>query len=215
MEMNEKGMVAEAIGSMAITLLVWGTISAEEAPHESAVMAGAAGVTLAIMWMTFKESEILPIITIGKMAAGRTDWQTGALNFCMQILGALIAAAVLQWKIEEGIKSGQWPADEAPVIWEAAEAMSATGAVMALVGGFLMMTVWDRLGGGWEAGAFASVLIVAGMTLASATALGATIASGNIGDTDSFIAVFGTMIVGGIGAAAALMLTDQIFDEEE
>ena len=54
MEMNEKGMVAEAIGSMAITLLVWGTISENAAPHDSAVMAGAAGVTLAIMWMTFK-----------------------------------------------------------------------------------------------------------------------------------------------------------------
>jgi len=212
MEMNEKGMVAEAIGSMAITLLVWGTISAESevAPHDSAVMAGAAGVTLAIMWMTFKGSEILPIITIGNMAAGRTDWQTGALNFCMQILGALIAAAVLQWKIE----STNWGDAEAPVIWEAAEAMSATGAVMALFGGFLMMTVWDRLGGGWEAGAFASVLLVAGMTLASATALGATIASGEIGNTDNFIAVFGTMIVGGIGAAAALMLGDQIFEEE-
>jgi len=30
----------------------------------------------------------------------------------------------------------------------------------------------------------------------------------------NFIAVFGTMIVGGIGAAAALMLGDQIFEEE-
>ena len=216
MEMNEKGMVAEAIGSMAITLLVWGTISAESevAPHDSAVMAGAAGVTLAIMWMTFKGSEILPIITIGNMAAGRTDWQTGALNFCMQILGALIGAAVLGWKIE----STNWGCDVGvecePVIWEAAEALNATGAVMALFGGFLMMAVWDRLGGGWEAGAFASVLLVAGMTLASATALGATIVEGQIGDTDNFIAVFGTMIVGGIGAAAALMLGDQIFEEE-
>ena len=216
MEMNEKGMVAEAIGSMAITLLVWGTISAESevAPHDSAVMAGAAGVTLAIMWMTFKGSEILPIITIGNMAAGRTDWQTGALNFCMQILGALIGAAVLGWKIESTNWDCEADVDCAPVIWEAAEALNATGAVMALFGGFLMMTVWDRLGGGWEAGAFASVLLVAGMTLASATALGATIASGEIGNTDNFIAVFGTMIVGGIGAAAALMLGDQIFEEE-
>ena len=39
MEMNEKGMVAEAIGSMAITLLVWGGISENAAPHDSAVMA--------------------------------------------------------------------------------------------------------------------------------------------------------------------------------
>ena len=200
MEMNEKGMVAEAIGSMAITLLVWGTISENAAPHDSAVMAGAAGVTLAIMWMTFKGSEILPIITIGNMAAGRTDWQTGALNFCMQILGGLIGAAVLAWQGE--------------TVYEAAGTLDATGAATALLGGFLMMTVWDRLGGGWEAGAFASVLIVAGVTLASASSLGGTLAAGEIGDTDNFVAVFGTLIVGGIGAAAALMLSDQIFEEE-
>jgi len=201
MEMNEKGMVAEAIGSMAITLLVWGTVAGTDAaPHESAVMAGAAGVTLAIMWMTFKGSEILPIITIGNMAAGRTDWQTGALNFCMQILGGLIGAGVLAWQGE--------------TVFEAASALDATGAVTALIGGFLMMTVWDRLGGGWEAGAFAAVLLVAGVTLASASSLGGTIVDGHIGDTDNFTAVFGTLIVGGIGAAAALMLGDQIFEEE-
>jgi glycerol uptake facilitator-like aquaporin len=201
MEMNEKGMVAEAIGSLAITLLVWGTIAGEDAaPHTSAVMAGAAGVTLAIMWMTFKGSEILPIITIGNMAAGRTDWQTGALNFCMQILGGLVGAAVLAWQGE--------------TVFEAADAMTATSAVTALIGGFLMMTVWDRLGGGWESGAFAAVLIVAGVVLASASSLGGTIVDGHIGDTDNFIAVFGTMIVGGIGAAASLMLGDQIFEEE-
>jgi glycerol uptake facilitator-like aquaporin len=201
MEMNEKGMVAEAIGSLAITLLVWGTVAGTDAaPHESAVMAGAAGVTLAIMWMTFKGSEILPIITIGNMAAGRTDWQTGALNFCMQILGGLIGAGVLAWQGE--------------TVFEAASALDATGAVTALIGGFLMMTVWDRLGGGWEAGAFAAVLLVAGVTLASASSLGGTIVDGHIGDTDNFTAVFGTLIVGGIGAAAALMLGDQIFEEE-
>ena len=121
MEMNEKGMVAEAIGSMAITLLVWGTITSQETldaePHLSAVFAGAAGVTLAIMWMTFKGSEILPILTIGNMAAGRTDWQTGALNFCMQILGGLIGAGILAWQ------------DNA--VYEAAEAMTATSAATA------------------------------------------------------------------------------------
>ena len=77
-----------------------------------------------------------------------------------------------------------------------------------------MMVVWDRLGGGWEAGAFASVLVVAGVVLSTASSLGGTIVEGHIGDTDNFIAIFGTMIVGGIGAAAALMLGDQIFEEE-
>lgn len=200
MEMNEKGMVAEAIGSMAITLLVWGSISENAAPHDSAVMAGAAGVTLAIMWMTFKGSEILPIITIGRMAAGHTDWQQGTLNFLMQILGGLVGAGVLAWQGNN--------------VFEAADAMTATSAATALLGGFLMMVVWDRLGGGWEAGAFASVLVVAGVVLSTASSLGGTIVEGHIGDTDNFIAIFGTMIVGGIGAAAALMLGDQIFEEE-
>ena len=200
MEMNEKGMVAEAIGSMAITLLVWGGISENAAPHDSAVMAGAAGVTLAIMWMTFRGSEILPIITIGRMAAGHTEWQQGTLNFLMQLLGAFVGATVLAWQGE--------------TVFEAAEALTATSAATALLGGFLLMLVWDRLGGGWEAGAFVSVLLVAGVTLASASSIGGTIADGHIADTDNFIAVFGTMIVGGIGAAAALMLGDQIFEEE-
>ena len=50
MEMNEKGMVAEAIGSMAITLLVWGTVAEEEAargdtsPYRPA-HAGWVGIT--------------------------------------------------------------------------------------------------------------------------------------------------------------------------
>ena len=201
MEMNEKGMVAEAIGSMAITLLVWGTVAeAEAAPHVGAVMAGAAGVTLAIMWMTFKGSEILPIITIGRMAAGHTEWQQGTLNFLMQILGGLVGAAILHWQGGD--------------VFEAADAMTATSAATALLGGFLMMTVWDRLGGGWEAGAFAAVLLIAGVVLGTASSLGGAIVDGHMGDTDNFIAVFGTMIVGGIGAAAALMLGDQIFEEE-
>jgi glycerol uptake facilitator-like aquaporin len=189
MEMNTKGMMAELIGSMAITLLVWGGVaSAEAAPHESAVMAGAAGITLAIMWMTFSGSEILPIITIGNMASGRTDWETGSLNFCMQVLGALIAAGV--------------------------ESFGAEGAVMALLGGFLLMMVWDRLGGGWEAGAFAAVLIIAEITLSSASNLGGMIVESDW-TQDNFVNVFGTMIVGGIGATAALMFGDEFLPEEE
>ena len=62
-EMNEKGMMGELIGSLAVTLLVFGDW-AGTSEHGSAAAAGVAGVTLAIMWMTFKGSEILPIITI-------------------------------------------------------------------------------------------------------------------------------------------------------
>ena len=205
MEMDNKAMMAELIGSMAITLLVWGGVAGQDAaPHESAVAAAAAGVTLAIMWMTFKGSEILPILTIGNMASGRTDWQTGATNFSMQILGGLIGAGVLFWQgsSAEG------------TVFEDTTALNATGAATALLGGFLLMMVWDRLGGGWESGAFSAVLIVSGVTLASASHLGGMIVE-SAWTGDNFWAIFGTLIVGGIGAAAALMLGDQFLPEEE
>ena len=107
--MDTKGMMAEFIGSLSVTLLVWADLGAG---HGSAATAGAACVVLAIMWMTFSGSEILPILTIGNMAAGRTEWQTGALNFSMQVLGGLIAAGILFWQAEsaDGSVLGIFPA---------------------------------------------------------------------------------------------------------
>ena len=201
--MNEKGMIAELIGSMTITLLVFGDW-AGTSEHGTAAAAGLAGVTLAIMWMTFKGSQILPIITIGRMAAGEDDWETGATNFAMQILGALIGAAVLLWGFEaDALSTG------------AASGTTLAGAdiAIALVGGFLLMSVWTRLGAGWESAAFVAVLVVAGMDLASASNLGSMIVESAWSDTN-MVTVFGTMIIGGIGAAAALMAGDKIFEEE-
>ena len=201
--MNEKGMIAELIGSMTITLLVFGDWAGTN-EHGTAAAAGLAGVTLAIMWMTFKGSQILPIITIGRMAAGEDDWETGATNFAMQILGALIGAAVLLWGLEvDALSTGAATADE----------LGVPGIAIALVGGFLLMSVWTRLGAGWESAAFVAVLVVAGMDLASASNLGSMIVSSAWSDTN-MVTVFGTMIIGGIGAAAALMVGDQIFEEE-
>ena len=201
--MNEKGMIAELIGSLTITLLVFGDW-AGTSEHGTAAAAGLAGVTLAIMWMTFKGSQILPIITIGRMAAGEDDWETGATNFAMQILGALIGAAVLLWGFEaDALSTG------------AASGTTLAGAdiAIALVGGFLLMSVWTRLGAGWESAAFVAVLVVAGMDLASASNLGSMIVESAWSDTN-MVTVFGTMIIGGIGAAAALMAGDKIFEEE-
>ena len=199
-EMNEKGMMGELIGSLAVTLLVFGDW-AGTSEHGSAAAAGVAGVTLAIMWMTFKGSEILPIITIGRMAAGETDWETGASNFAMQVLGALIGAGVLYWGMDvTGLDIGGAADMEMPEV------------VTALVGGFLLMTVWSRLGS-WESAAFAAVLIVAGIELSTASSIGSIIVTSAWSDAN-MVTVFGTMIVGGIGSAAALMLSDQIFEEE-
>ena len=201
--MNEKGMIAELIGSMTVTLLVFGDWAGTN-EHGTAAAAGLAGVTLAIMWMTFKGSQILPIITIGRMAAGEDDWETGATNFSMQILGALIGAAVLRWGLDiDALSTGAATAD----------VLGVPGIAIALVGGFLLMSVWTRLGAGWESAAFVAVLVVAGMDLASASNLGSMIVSSAWSDTN-MVTVFGTMIVGGIGAAAALMVGDQIFEEE-
>ena len=200
MKMNDKRMMGELIGSLAVTLLVFGDW-AGTSEHGTAAAAGVAGVTLAIMWMTFKGSEILPIITIGRMAAGETDWETGATNFAMQVLGALIGAGVLYWGMDvTGLATG------------GAADMGMPEVVTALVGGFLLMTVWSRLGA-WESAAFAAVLIVAGIELSTASSIGSIIVTSAWSDAN-MVTVFGTMIVGGIGSAAALMLGDQLFEEE-
>jgi glycerol uptake facilitator-like aquaporin len=203
MEMDNKAMMAELIGSMAITLLVWGNVTDSGAEqHGTAAAAGMAAVVLAIMWMTFKGSEIIPILTIGNMAAGRIDWQTGALNFSMQVLGGLIGAGILYW----GMDGDAGFTDVAN--------FGATEMATALIGGFLLMTVWDRLGGSWETAAFAAVLTLAGVILGTASSIGSMIVTSAWSDAN-FVGIFGTMIVGGIGAAAALMLGDQFLPEEE
>ena len=201
MEMNDKGMMAELIGSMTITLLVFGDYAATET-HGTAAAAGLAGLTLGIMWMTFKGSQILPVITIGRMAAGEDDWETGAANFAMQILGGLLGAAILYWGM-----------DVAELTVGSADDIAAPDVAIALLGGFLLMSVWSRLGAGWESAAFAAVLILAGMELATASNLGSMIVTSSW-ESANMVTTFGTMIIGGIGAAAALMLGAQIFEEE-
>ena len=201
MEMNDKGMMAELIGSMTVTLLVFGDYATTET-HGTAAAAGLAGLTLGIMWMTFKGSQILPVITIGRMAAGEDDWETGATNFAMQILGGLLGAAVLYWGM-----------DTTNLTTGSTDDITAATVAIALLGGFLLMSVWNRLGAGWESAAFTSVLILAGMELATASNLGSMIVTSGW-ESANMVTTFGTMIIGGIGAAAALMLGDQIFEEE-
>ena len=94
-----------------------------------------------------------------------------------------------------------------------ADDITAPAVAIALLGGFLLMSVWSRLGAGWESAAFTSVLILAGMELATASNLGSMIVTSGW-ESANMVTTFGTMIIGGIGAAAALMLGDQIFEEE-
>jgi hypothetical protein len=49
--------------------------------------------------------------------------------------------------------------------------------------------------------------------LSTASSIGSIIVTSAWSDAN-MVTVFGTMIVGGIGSAAALMLSDQIFEEE-
>ena len=90
--------------------------------------------------------------------------------------------------------------------------MAMPDVVTALVGGFLLMTGWPNLDAGGSA-AFAAVLILAGVELSTASSIGSIIVTSAWSDAN-MVTVFGTMIVGGIGAAAALMLGAQIFEEE-
>ena len=136
------------------------------------------------------------------MAAGEDDWETGALNFTMQILGGLLGAAVLYWGVDV----------TALDIGSTADIVMADVAI-ALLGGFLLMTVWTRLGSGWESAAFVAVLAIADMQLGTASNLGSMIVTSGWED-GNMVTVFGTMIIGGVGAAAALMFGDQIFEEE-
>jgi glycerol uptake facilitator-like aquaporin len=202
MEMDTKNMTAEAIGSLALTLLVFGVVAAEDA--DATISTLSLGLVLAILWMTFSGAQILPVITIGSMAAGKTDWQTGALNFCMQIVGALIGAAVMKFGQDAEVGTAYL-----------LESFGVTEAATALVGGFLLMTVYDRLGGGWATGLFAMVVAGAGVSISGASDLAATLVNGNMDADGIFLAMFGAMIVGGVGAAAALMVGDQFLPEEE
>ena len=95
---------------------------------------------------------------------------------------------------------------------------SSVYARMTLIGGFLLMIVYDRLSGDGlgnaAVGIFVWMLAAAGLSVVNAGDVGGMlITSGWTGD--NMVMIFGSMIIGGVGATAALMFGDMILGEEE
>jgi hypothetical protein len=199
-------MMTELIGSLAVVYF-----AARFAMPGSPTMysAMAAGLVLAVMMMTFTGAMILPWITIGKMANGDITWQNGALAFAMQMLGAVLAWTINMWS------AGML--DHAEHMW-AVGTMDVQAGAMTLIGGFLLMIVYDRLSGDGlgnaAIGIFVWMLAAAGLSVVNAGDVGGMlITSGWTGD--NMVMIFGSMIIGGVGATAALMFGDMILGEEE
>ena len=169
----------------------------------------AAGLVVAVMMMTFTGAMILPWITIGKMANGDITWQNGSLAFAMQMLGAVLAWTINMWS------AGML--DMADQMWSV-DTMDVQVGAMTLIGGFLLMIVYDRLSGDGlgnaAVGIFVWMLAAAGLSVVNAGDVGGMlITSGWTGD--NMVMIFGSMIIGGVGATAALMFGDMILGEEE
>jgi len=194
MEMDNKKIAAEFLGSMMIVMIALG----------SGGDAMFTGLVLAIMLMVFAGAEILPMMTIGNMATGRTDPQQGALNFVMQILGATVATAVMGWRAGGSLGD---------MTWAAGGSMDATALVGAIIGGFMLGVVWDRCGGGsWQTGIMVWALGAGGMVISSAGEMGSMVVTSG---WDSATLVLGTMICGAVGVALSNMLGEKFLFEEE
>ena len=205
-ELDTKMMMTELIGSLAVVYF-----AARFAMPGSPTMyiAMAAGLVLAVMMMTFTGAMILPWITIGKMANGDITWQNGALAFAMQMLGAVLAWTINMWS------AGML--DHADMMWSVGT-MDVQAGAMTLIGGFLLMIVYERLAGDGlgnaAVGIFVWMLAAAGLSVVNAGDVGGMlITSGWTGD--NMVMIFGSMIIGGVGATAALMFGDMILGEEE
>ena len=195
MEMDNKKIAAEFLGSMVIVMIALGS-------GGDATM--FTGLVLAIMLMVFAGAEILPMMTIGNMATGRTDPQQGALNFVMQILGATVATAVMGWRAGGSLGD---------MTWTAGGSMDATALVGAIIGGFMLGVVWDRCGGGsWQTGSMGWARGAGGMVISSAGEMGSMVVTSG---WDSATLVLGTMICGAVGVALSNMLGEKFLFEEE
>ena len=205
-ELDTKMMMTELIGSLAVVYFA-ARLGMGDMPTMYGAM--AAGLVVAVMMMTFSGAMILPWITIGKMANGDITWQNGALAFAMQMLGAVLAWTINMWS------AGML--DMADQMWSVSVMDVQTGA-MTLIGGFLLMIVYERLAGDGignaAVGIFVWMLAAAGLSVVNAGDVGGMlITSGWTGG--NMVMIFGSMIIGGVGATAALMFGDMILGEEE
>ena len=205
-ELDTRMMMTELIGSLAVVYFA-ARLGMGDMPTMYGAM--AAGLVVAVMMMTFSGAMILPWITIGKMANGDITWQNGALAFAMQMLGAVLAWTINMWS------AGML--DMADQMWSVDTKDVQVGG-MTLYGGFLLMLVYERLSGDGlgnaAIGIFVWMLAAAGLSVVNAGDVGGMLITSGW-TSDNMVMIFGSMIIGGVGATAALMFGDMILGEEE
>ena len=205
-ELDTRMMMTELIGSLAVVYFA-ARLGMGDMPTMYGAM--AAGLVVAVMMMTFSGAMILPWITIGKMANGDITWQNGALAFAMQMLGAVLAWTINMWS------AGML--DMADQMWSV-DTMDVQVGAMTLIGGFLLMIVYERLSGDGlgnaAIGIFVWMLAAAGLSVVNAGDVGGMLITSGW-TSDNMVMIFGSMIIGGVVATAALMSGDMILGEEE
>ncbi len=192
---DEKMMITEFIGSLAVVYFA----------SSAADPAMAAGLVLAVMMMAFPGAMILPWLTIGRMASGAMDPKAGSLAFLMQILGGIVAYSIHWWTATATYGEGA-------ITWTVS-ALTPAASVMTVVGSFLLMVVWQRLGGSWAMGIFAWMLMAGGLGVVNAGDIGGMIVFSQY-TSANIVAVLGTMILGGLGCAVAMMFGEKLLGEE-
>lgn len=189
--MESKRAMTEFIGSLAVVYF--------------AVTGGAmaTGLVLAIFMMAMGGT-ILPMFTLAKMASGRDEVEDGIYDFISQILGGITAYGLVWWQTSA----------TGGMTWAGAGELGPVTAVASLFAGFLLMMVYDRKGASWEVGILAWMMAAGGATISGAGDIGGMLVD-SAWSSANLLAVFGGMILSGLGGYLAIMFGDKLLGEEE
>ena len=203
--MDRNRTMTEFVGSLAVVFFAvgMGDVLGEYTGLSQVVSVIAAGLVLAI-FMIAMGGTILPMFTLAKMASGRDEIEDGMNDFIAQMFGGIVAYALAWW---------QSSADTS-MTWGGLPELGPYTAVASLFGGFLLMMVYDRQGGGWEVGILACIVGLAGVSITGAGDFGGMLVD-SAWTMPNMLAVFGGMIASGVGAYLAIMFGEQLLNEEE
>ena len=204
--MDRNRTMTEFVGSLAVVFFAVGmgdVFAGEFAGLSSLVSIVATGLVLAI-FMIAMGGTILPMFTLAKMASGRDEIEDGMNDFIAQMFGGIVAYALAWWQSSA----------TTAMTWGGLPELGPYTAVASLFGGFLLMMVYDRQGGGWEVGILACIVGLAGVSITGAGEFGGMLVD-SAWTMPNMLAVFGGMIASGVGAYIAIMFGEELFSEEE
>ena len=207
--MDRNRTMTEFVGSLAVVFFAIGLgdvfdgMTGDYDAWSSIVSSVGAGLVLAI-FMIAMGGTILPMFTLAKMASGRDEIEDGMNDFIAQMFGGIVAYALAWWQSSA----------TTAMTWGGLEALDPFTAVASLFGGFLLMMVYDRQGGGWEVGILACIVGLAGVSITGAGDFGGMLVDSKW-EMANMLAVFGGMIASGVGAYMAIMFGEQLLTEEE